>query len=351
MSDHDRACPLPGSAVAWDRITLGHGSGGRMSSELISRIFLKYFGNPHLDRLEDAARLPAPSGRLAFSTDTFVVDPIFFPGGDIGELAVNGTVNDLAMSGARPQWLSVGFVIEEGFPMADLERICRSMRQAAKQSGVAIVTGDTKVVGRGGCDGIFINTAGIGVIPDGFDAGPQHIRAGDRIIVSGPIGNHGMAVMLARGAMSFTSEITSDTAPLADLVQRLIDAAGNGIHAMRDATRGGLGAVLAEFAQASSLGMEIEPDRIPVAAEVAAACDILGLDPLFVANEGKMVLIVDSEAADTVLDTCRHHPLAGRATCIGTVVADHPGQLVRRTPFGTRQVVPVPAGELLPRIC
>ncbi len=345
------SCPLPGAAAGDGRITLAHGSGGRLSAELIERLVRRHFSNPALDRLEDAATLPATSGRLAFSTDTFVVQPRFFPGGNIGELAVNGTVNDLAMMGARPRWLSVGFVLEEGFSLAELEEICASMRQAADNAGVTIVTGDTKVVGRGGCDGLFINTAGIGVVPEGVDLGAHRLQAGDRLIVSGPIGSHGMAVMLARGQLSFASEIASDTAPLAGLAADILRAAGSGLHAMRDATRGGLGAVLAEFGRAASLGMEITEQRLPVQPDVQAACDILGLDPLFVANEGVLVAVVTPETVDAVLAACHAHPQGKHAACIGAVCAEHPGKLLRRTPFGGRQIVPIPAGELLPRIC
>ncbi len=345
------ACPLPGSAATSERITLAHGSGGRAGTELAERLARRHFGNPALDRLEDAAVLPATGDRLAFSTDTFVVQPRFFPGGNIGELAVNGTVNDLAMMGARPCWLSVGLVLEEGLALAELDRICAAMRRAADSAGVAIVTGDTKVVGRGNCDGIYINTAGIGILPEGVDLGTHRIRAGDRLIVSGPIGSHGMAVMLARGQLSFASEITSDTAPLAGLAADILQAAGPHLHAMRDATRGGLGGVLAELGRAASLGMEIDDERIPVPPDVRAACDILGIEPLFVANEGVLVAVVAPEAVDAVLAACHAHPLGREAACIGTACAGQAGILTRRTPFGGRQIVPVPAGELLPRIC
>jgi len=351
MVDDDRSCPLPGSGAEKGLVTLGHGSGGRMSGELIRDIFLAAFGNDCLNRLDDSARLERPAGRIAFSTDTFVVDPIFCPGGDIDDLAVNGTVNDLAMSGAQPLWLSAGFILEEGLPLADLARICRSMARAAKTAGVKIVTGDTKVVGRGGCDRIFINTSGIGVIPEGFESGPEFIRPGDLVILSGPIGSHGMAVMMARGEMSFTSEIESDTASLSGLVAGLVGHEGARIRAMRDATRGGLASVLAEFAQSARLGISLDPERIPVAPEVASACDLLGIDPLFVANEGRMVLVVAPEAAERLLSLCRVHPHGAGAAVVGEVIADHPGRILRLTPFGSLQVVSPPAGEILPRIC
>ncbi len=351
MTCEPRVRVLPGSTAVGERVTLGHGSGGRMSADLIREVFLTAFGNDCLNRLDDSARLDPPPGRLAFSTDTFVVDPIFFPGGDIGDLAVNGTVNDLAMSGAVPRWLSAGFIIEEGFPLADLERICASMGRAAGEAGVEIVTGDTKVVGRGGCDRIFINTAGIGVIAAGFDSGPEFIREGDRVVVSGPIGSHGMAVMMARGRMSFTSEIKSDTAALSGLVAELIAAGGNDIRAMRDATRGGVGSVLGEFAAACGRGIILFPDAMPVADEVAAACDLLGIDPLFVANEGRMVFVTAPAAAEAFVAVCRGHRHGAGAAVIGEVVSAYPGRLLRRTPFGSLQLITCPTGELLPRIC
>jgi len=343
------ACPLPGAAGTSGRITLGHGSGGRMSAELVRNLFARCFSNRMLDRLDDSARMPAPDGRLAFSTDTFVVDPLFFPGGDIGELAVNGTVNDLAMSGARPLWLSCGFVIEEGFPLSDLERVCVSMARAAERCGVEIVTGDTKVVGRGGCDGLFINTSGIGVIAGDFDSGPEFIRPGDAVIVSGPLGSHGMAVMMARGQLSFASEIRSDTAPLHELALALVERAGDRIRVMRDATRGGAGAVLAELAEPT--GFSVLVGEVPVPDDVAVACDILGIDPLFVANEGRMVVIAAADAAGEVLALMREHESGRDAAVMGEVVEDPGGRLLRLTPFGSRQIITVPAGELLPRIC
>jgi len=341
-------CPLPLTSHA--TVQLAHGSGGRMSAELVAKFFQPRFTNPILDRLEDQAVLPRPNGRLAFSTDTFVVDPLFFPGGSIGDLAVNGTVNDVCMCGATPQYLSAGFVLEEGLPLETLHRILIDMEKAARQAGVAVVTGDTKVVPRGSCDKIFINTSGLGLVPDGLELTAAALKVGDKIIISGTVADHGMAVMTCRQGLSFQSGITSDTAALNGLVREMLQVSW-GIRAMRDPTRGGLAAILNEFAAASGKGLVVEREQVPLRSEVAAACEILGIDPLNVANEGKLVVFVAPDAAENLLAIMRRHPQGREATVIGEVVGAHPSLVAVKNGLGTLQILEMPLGEQLPRIC
>jgi hydrogenase expression/formation protein HypE len=341
-------CPLP--LQNYPTIVMGHGAGGKMMNDLIHHLFATEFQSPLLGQLADAAMLQVNGSHLAFSTDSFVVSPLFFPGGDIGELAINGTINDLAAVGAQPLFLSVGFILEEGLPMETLGRISKSMAQACQRAGVQIAAGDTKVVNRGHGDGIFINTSGIGRIPDHINIAPNRAQPGDVVMVSGSIGDHGIAIMSVREGLKFQTEIKSDTAPLAGMVQEMIQTDAD-VHCLRDATRGGLAAVLNELAQASQVGIEFEETRVPVHGEVMAACELLGLDPFFIANEGKMVAIVAHDQADQVLDTMRRNEYGRQAAIIGRVVKDHAGMVVARTSIGGRRVVDLPAGELLPRIC
>lgn len=347
------ACPAP--LRGGDRILLGHGGGGQLTQELVGGLFVAAFANPVLDRLGDSGVLDlegglASGGRLAFSTDSYVVRPIFFPGGSIGELAVNGTVNDLAMSGARPVALSAAFIIEEGFAVAQLRRVVEAMAAAARRAGVAIVTGDTKVVERRHGDGCYVNTAGIGVVPPGVALGPERIRSGDAVLVSGTLADHGMAIMSVREGLAFDAEIASDTAPLHDLVADLLAACPE-TRMLRDPTRGGAAASLAEIAGQSRLGIEIDEGAIPVAPAVASACEILGLDPLLVANEGKLVAVVPDDAAETAVAALRAHEHGRQAAVLGRVVERHPGLVVLRTAIGGSRVIPMPIGEQLPRIC
>jgi len=340
--------PLP--AQEPDNILLAHGSGGRMSARLIESMMLPRFGNPELNLLEDQAVLAVPGGRLAFSTDAFVVRPIFFPGGTIGDLAVNGTVNDVCVSGARPLCLSASFIIEEGLAMADLAKVLDSMAEAARAAGVRIVTGDTKVVDKGACDQLFITTSGIGVLPPDRRLGAAAIRPGDAIIVSGTMGDHGMAIMTTRKGLSFASSVTSDSAALNGLVEVMFRAS-TAIHAMRDPTRGGLAATLNELAAASATGMIIDETAVPVRPEVRAACEILGIDPMNVANEGKLAAFLPREEAPKVVEAMRSHPLGRDAAIIGRVTAENPGMVIMRTALGAERVVDTPLGEQLPRIC
>ncbi|NOZ05336.1 MAG: hydrogenase expression/formation protein HypE [Chloroflexi bacterium] len=333
-----------------ETIQLAHGSGGRRMSELVEKLFLPAFRNPHLEQLNDGAILPVAGTRLAFTTDSFVVRPLFFPGGNIGHLAVHGTVNDLAMSGARPLYLSSGYILEEGLPMSDLQRIVDSMGQACRDAGVLLVTGDTKVVDRGHGDGVYINTAGIGIVPDGVDIRADRARPGDAVIVSGAIGVHGVAILSVREGLDFDANLESDSAPLHGLVADMLSVTRD-IHCLRDPTRGGLASTLHEIAQASGVGIAIEETRIPLWPQVAATCEMLGLDPLYVANEGKLVAFVPAAVAEPVLAAMRAHPYGGEAAVIGRVVEDHAGMVVMRTVVGGRRVVDLPAGELLPRIC
>ncbi len=319
-----------------------------MSQELI-RSFLPDLANPLLDKLEDAAVFEA-SGRLAFTTDSYTVQPRFFPGGDIGRLAVCGTVNDLAMSGAVPRYLSLAFIIEEGLPVDDLQKITASIKAAAAEAGVSIVTGDTKVVNQGGADGIFINTAGIGLVPEGVDISAANARPGDAVIVSGSIGDHGIAVMSQREGLRFSTPVPSDCAPLNGLVAAML-AACRDIRCLRDPTRGGLGTTLNDFAAQSGVGIRIEETSVPVQPAVRAACELLGLDPLYIANEGKLAAVVPPEHADIVLAAMHRHRYGKDAAVIGRVTREHPGRVVMTTALGASRIIDVPAGELLPRIC
>ncbi len=332
-----------------DKILLAHGSGGKLSHDLISKNFLPLFRNPLLDKLDDAAVFEL-NGRLAFTTDSYVVNPVFFPGGDIGKLAVCGTVNDLAMSGATPLYLSVALVIEEGFPLADLQRVMKSVQSAAEEAEVQVITGDTKVVNRGSADGLFINTAGIGVVPRGVDISGASARPGDRVVISGTIGEHGIAVMSQREGLRFSGSIESDCASLNKLVADML-ATGGRIHCLRDPTRGGLAGTLNEFAAQSGAGIKITEEAIPVQDAVHAACELLGFDPLHVANEGKLVVIVDRDDAEKVLAKMRRNRLGKQSAIIGEVVAEHPGRVVMETCLGASRIVDMPVGELLPRIC
>jgi hydrogenase expression/formation protein HypE len=331
-----------------DKILLAHGSGGKLSHDLIAS-FMPDLANPILDKLDDSAVFEA-GGRLAFTTDSYTVNPIFFPGGDIGRLAVCGTVNDLSMSGARPLYLSLAFIIEEGLPVAELRKVIASIRKAAEEAGVKIVTGDTKVVNQGSADKLFINTAGIGIVPDGVDISASYARPGDWVIVSGNIGDHGIAVLSQREGLKFHTPVPSDCAPLNRLVADMLAASAN-IHCLRDPTRGGLATTLNDFAEQSGVGITIEEDKIPVDRAVLAACELLGFDPLYVANEGKLVAIVPREDANAVLERMRLNKYGSRAVIVGDVVAEHPGQVVMKTVLGASRIVDMPVGELLPRIC
>jgi hydrogenase expression/formation protein HypE len=340
-------CPLP--VTNHEKIVIGHGSGGRLSAQLIAEMFLPAFDNEVLRRMDDQAVLNVDNAGIAFTTDSFVVTPIFFPGGDIGDLAVNGTVNDLAMSGATPLYLSAAFIIEEGFPMEDLRRVVDSMARAAQTAGVTIVTGDTKVVNKGCADKLFITTAGVGVLPAGIRISAAHATPGDVILLSGTVGDHGMAVMAIREGMDFEGELVSDTRALHGLVKAMI-AAGD-VHTLRDPTRGGLAASLCEIAKTSRTGIEIDARSIPVHDNVKGACEVLGLDPMFVANEGKLVAFVAPDDADRVLCAMRARPEGRDAVMIGRVTDQHPGMTIVRTEIGGSRLLDLPFNEQLPRIC
>ena len=342
------SCPLP--ILDYDTIQLAHGAGGKLSADLIDKIFLPCFGNETLDKLEDQATLANPNGRLAFTTDSFVVSPLFFSGGNIGELAINGTINDICMSGAVPKYLSCGFILEEGLSIEDLHKIVVSMKQAADKSGVQIVTGDTKVVDHGSCDKLFINTSGIGIIPGSINLGIPKIEIGDKIILSGTIADHGMAVMTTREGLSFQTQITSDTAALNGLVRDMLNVSTE-VHAMRDPTRGGVATTLNEMAKSSKKGIQIYEDRIPVRDDVRGACEILGIDPLYVANEGKLIAFVKSDIADIILKAMQNNEFGKEASIIGEVVADHIGKVAMKTPLDINRIIDMPIGEQLPRIC
>ncbi len=324
-------------------------------ADLIQHLFAPAFDNDLLAQMGDAASIKLPPGRAAFTTDSFVVSPLIFPGGDIGELAVNGTINDLAMRGAKPIVLSAGFILEEGLPMETLGRITDSMARAARQAGVKIATGDTKVVQKGHGDGIYINTSGIGIIPPRVDIAPDLARPGDVVLLSGTVGDHGIAILSVREGLQFESRIESDTAPLHQLVQEMLSAAAGSpptpIHCLRDATRGGLSAVLNELASASKVGIEFDETKVPLRPEVVAACEMLGLDPFYIANEGKLIAILPEAAAERVLMAMRKNEFGKDAAIIGRVVPEHPGLVTARTSIGGMRVVDLPAGELLPRIC
>lgn len=343
------SCPLP--LKDYPTIVMGHGGGGKLGNELVEHLFLPAFRNPALENLGDAAVFDLGSGRLAMSTDSFVVQPLFFPGGSIGALAVNGTVNDLAVSGAEPKFLSASFILEEGFPLAQLAAVVDAMAEAASVAGVRIVTGDTKVVERGHGDGCYINTAGVGVLRPGISVGPHCARPGDVILVSGTIGDHGMAIMSVREGLEFESQIRSDCAALNGMIAEVLAAVGPAVHAMRDPTRGGLASTLNEIAASSNIGVEIDETKMPVRTEVQSACELLGLDPVYVANEGKAVFFVAPEAADRALAVLQAHPLGRDAARIGYVTAQHPRMLVARTAMGSNRVIPTQIGEQLPRIC
>lgn len=347
------SCPLP--IFEHKQIVLGHGSGGKLTAELIDKVFRPAFTNPFLDKLDDQAVVQVNGTRLAFTTDSFVVTPIFFPGGDIGRLAINGTVNDLAMSGARPLYLAAAFILEEGLAADDLRRVVESMRDAANEAGVLLVTGDTKVVNRGKGDQVFITTTGLGVIDGSVEISADRARPGDKIILSGFIGDHGMAVMSQRENLEFEGAIESDCAPLHGLVNVMLEVTGREglptIHCLRDPTRGGVATTLNEIAGQSQVGMLLQERNIPVRETVQGACEILGLDPLYVANEGKLVAIVAAASADEIVQRMRQHPLGGEAAVIGEVVADHAGMVLMKTEIGGTRVLDVMFGEQLPRIC
>jgi hydrogenase expression/formation protein HypE len=342
-------CPIPISD--YPTITLAHGGGGRLTQMLIERMIVPAFANPVLETLHDGALLDSPGGRLAFSTDSFVISPLFFPGGDIGSLAVHGTVNDLAMCGARPLALSAGFILEEGLPMNDLWRVVQSMGAAARAVGAPIATGDTKVVDRGKGDGVYINTSGIGVIPEGVRISPLRAHPGDVVLVSGQIAQHGIAIMSVREGLEFETALQSDSAPLNGLVSALLDAVGDAVHVLRDPTRGGVSSVVNEIAAQARVGMRLVEAQVPIDDAVRGACEILGLDPLYVANEGKCIAIVAREGAEAALAAMRGHPLGREAAIIGEVVADHPGKVYMRSRIGGLRVVDMLSGEQLPRIC
>jgi hydrogenase expression/formation protein HypE len=347
-------CPLPQSR--YERIVLGHGGGGLLTAELIQRLFVPAFNNDVLAALEDQAtvRLGGDNGkkgpRIAFTTDSFVVQPLFFPGGDIGRLAVHGTVNDLAVGGAKPLFLAAAFILEEGLPLADLKRIVGSMRDACAEAGVALVTGDTKVVDRGKGDQVFITTSGIGIVPEGRCLSIRSAQPGDCIVLSGTIGDHGIAIMSVREGIEFETVLESDTAPLAGLVEVMLEACPE-IRAMRDPTRGGVSSALNELADAARVGVTLDEAKIPVRSEVRGACEMLGLDPLYVANEGKLIAVVPPGDAARLVDVMRTHPLGRDAAIVGEVVASHPGMVTMRSLVGGERVVSLLSGEQLPRIC
>lgn len=336
-----------------EKITLSHGSGGKSTHNLIEGVIAPAFSNPLLDPMDDAATfaIDGTGSRIAFTTDSYVVSPLFFPGGDIGKLAVHGTINDLSMSGATPLYLSAGFILEEGFPIADLRRIVSSMAKAASEAGVSIVTGDTKVVQRGKADGMFINTAGVGVIRADWPLGQTRLQPGDKVLLSGAIGDHGIAIMLAREALDIEADVQSDTAPLHSLVAALLEAAGDGLHCLKDPTRGGIATSLNEMALSSEISIGLDEQTIPVHAGVRGACEILGLDPLTIANEGKLLAIVAPDKAERALAAMRAHPLGREAAIIGSVQAEPAGMVFLRTDIGGMRVLDMLVGDPLPRIC
>jgi hydrogenase expression/formation protein HypE len=337
-----------------ETILLAHGSGGQLGHELVERVFAHHFANPILAELNDAALIRDTQyafPQLAFTTDSYVISPLFFPGGDIGKLAVCGTVNDLAVTGAVPRYLSAGFILEEGLPLETLERIVISMAETARAAGVQIVTGDTKVVNHGAADEMFINTAGVGIVPEGIRLAPSNLRPGDRILISGTVGDHGMAVMMEREGLQFTSALQSDCAPLNGLTGDVLAACPGAIRCMRDPTRGGLVSTLNEWAAAAGVGIEVDEMAVPLREEVRGACEILGLDPLYVANEGKVAVAVAREGTEAALGALRAHPLGVEAAIIGQVTEEHAGRVVLRTMLGAHRILDMLAGEQLPRIC
>ena len=332
-----------------DTILLAHGSGGKLSHELVEKNFLPFLTNPALNKLDDSAIFEA-SGRLAFTTDSYVVNPIFFPGGDIGKLAVCGTVNDLAMNGAKPLYLSLAAIIEEGFPIGELEQIMKSIKKAVEEAEVSIITGDTKVVNQGQADKLFITTSGVGIISPGVDISGANARAGDTVLLSGTIGDHGIAIMSQREGLRFSMALESDCAPLNKLVSQMLEVSSK-IHCLRDPTRGGLATTLNEFARQSKAGIVVEEVKIPVKEEVKAACELLGLDPIYVANEGKLVAIVDPSDADKLLAQMKQNIYGKDAAIIGEITKEHPGKVIMKTKLGPSRIVDMLSGELLPRIC
>jgi hydrogenase expression/formation protein HypE len=349
------SCPIP--IEDYPNVLMSHGGGGRMTQMLVERMFLDAFRNPALESLHDGAQLDVKcknGAKLAFSTDSFVVQPLFFPGGDIGSLAVHGTVNDLAMCGARPLWLSAGFILEEGLPMETLWTLTRSMRDAAAKANVSIVTGDTKVVERGKGDGVFVNTSGIGLIPETVSISPTRARPGDQVLINGPIAEHGIAILSVREGLEFETELVSDSAALHGLVQAMLDAGGDDVHVLRDPTRGGVASALNEISAAAGVEIRLDESRLPLREDVRGACEILGLDPLYVANEGKCLAFVAEDSADGVLEAMRTHPLGGESTVIGEVVEIGKGRgglVTMRSRIGGSRVVDMLSGEQLPRIC
>lgn len=342
------SCPRPLDIT--DRVLLGHGSGGKLSAALLGDVFFRAFTSPTLARMEDQAVFEVGATRLAFTTDSFVVKPLFFRGGDIGSLAVHGTVNDLAMGGAEPLYLSTAFILEEGLEMEVLRQVADSMARAAQSAGIEIVTGDTKVVEKGSGDGLFINTSGIGIVPAGVRLSADQARPGDRVLLSGTVGDHGITILSQREGLEFESAVASDSAALHTLVAEMLGASRD-IRCLRDPTRGGLSSSLNEIAARSRVGIELEETAIPIVDEVRGACEMLGLDPLYVANEGKLIAIVDPAAAGKILDAMRQHPLGRRAEIIGTVTESHPGTVTLRTRLGTSRIVDLLSGDQLPRIC
>jgi hydrogenase expression/formation protein HypE len=336
-----------------EKITLSHGSGGKATHNLIEGVFAPAFSNPLLDPMDDAAifRIDGTGHHLAFTTDTYVVSPLFFAGGDIGKLAVHGTINDLAMAGAEPLYLSAGFILEEGFPITDLRRIVASMATAATEAGIAIVTGDTKVVQRGKADGLFINTAGVGIIRATWPLGQTQLQPGDKVLLSGPVGDHGIAIMMAREGLDIETDVESDTAPLHSLVAALLAAAGDGVHCLKDPTRGGVATALNEMALSSEVSIGLDENAVPIRSGVRGACEILGLDPLTIANEGKLLAIVAPEKAELALAALRAHPLGHQAVIIGAVQAEPPGMVFLHTDIGGMRVLDMLVGDPLPRIC
>ena len=342
------SCPIP--INEYPIITMAHGSGGVLSHNLIEKMFVGAFDNEYLAEGHDGAAFEVNRGRMAYTTDSFVVDPIFFPGGNIGDLAVNGTINDLVCCGAQPLYLSVGFILEEGLPMEDLWRIVLSMKYAAEKAGVKIITGDTKVVDRGKGDRIFINTSGVGMIPEGINISPKNCRPGDAIVLSGSIGDHGVAIMSARSGLEFETRITSDTVALNGLANIVFNTTLN-VHVLRDPTRGGLATTLNELARSAETGMVIDEDKIPVSEEVKGACEILGLDPLYIANEGKLIIILPEEEAEKVVDAMKQNPVGASAAIIGRVTSEHPGLVRMTTSIGSSRIIDMLTGDQLPRIC
>lgn len=342
-------CPIPISD--YPTVQLAHGGGGKLSQILIEGMFAKTFDNPELQVMHDGAVLGIGTSRLAFSTDSFVISPYFFPGGDIGSLAVHGTVNDIAMCGAKPLAISVGFILEEGLPMEHLWRIVQSIQKAAEEVGVTVVTGDTKVVDKGKGDGVYINTTGLGVIPDGIDISPTRAQVGDKILVSGEIAVHGIAIMSIREGLEFETQLESDSAALYSMVAAILETGGGDVHVLRDPTRGGVASALNEIGGQSKVGVQLDELQIPLSEEVRGACEILGFDPLYVANEGKCIAIVAPEKAEAVLQAMRSHELGRKATIIGEVVTDHPGRVYLRSRIGGMRIVDMLSGEQLPRIC